>query len=277
MTHWLQKIRNQDHPARFLISRVLWRAGLLTLLRFKFKRNGYFLRLSPTSLAMSLWVEKKQRDADSNILKLLLRPGDHYIDVGANVGHLAIEGRLLVGDSGCVTAVEAHPRTAAFLRDNFLLNNLGDIRVANIALGESSAWVHFSDIRSDDQNGIIEMGGINVPCLPLDAIETGEKIMLLKIDVEGYEKFVLKGAHNTLDKVEFIYFEAWDAHFAKYNYEFSEIADYLFDHGFELGVPSYDGVEVISNDFNIPKCINLLAFRSREFLSGRSGWRIHEK
>lgn len=277
MVGWLQRICSENHPARFLISRILWRLGLLDLLPLKIQRDGYRLHFAPSVLSLALWVDRSDRAADSDILQRLLKPGDHYVDIGANIGHLAIEARLLVGPSGQVTAIEAHPRTANFLRKNLDLNSLCDIKVANIACGETPEWVRFSDIRSDDQNAVVNTGeGMIVPCLPLDCIGIMGPIALLKIDVEGYEKYVLAGARETLVNVDFILFEAWDEHFKRYGYVFSDIADFLHKLGFELGVPSAAGVEIISSNFSLPSCINLLAFRSRAALSERSGWKIRE-
>lgn len=277
MMGWRQRICTENHPARFLISRILCRLGLLDLLPLKIQRHGYRLHFAPSALSLALWVDRNDRSAESDILRRLLKPGDHYVDIGANIGHLAIEARLLVGRSGQVTAIEAHPRTANFLRKNLDLNSLCDIKVANIACGETAEWVRFSDIRSDDQNAVVNTGeGMIVPCLPLDCIGIMGPIALLKIDVEGYEKYVLAGARETLVNVDFILFEAWDEHFTRYGYVFSDIADFLHKLGFELGVPSSAGVEIISSSFSLPSCINLLAFRSRTALSERSGWKIRE-
>lgn len=277
MIRCLRRICAENHPARFLISRILWQLGLLDLLPLKIKRDGYRLHLAPSVLSVALWVDKNDRAADSDILQRLLKPGDHYVDIGANIGHLAIEARLLVGPSGQVTAIEAHPRTANFLRKNLDLNGLCDIKVANIACGETPKWVRFSDARCDDQNAVVNTGeGIIVPCLPLDCIGIMGPIALLKLDVEGYEKYVFAGARETLVNADLILFEAWDEHFTRYNYVFSDIADFLHKLGFELGVPSSDGVEIISRNFSLPSCINLLAFRSRATLSQRSGWKIRE-
>ncbi|WP_165903357.1 FkbM family methyltransferase [Thiobaca trueperi] len=224
---------------------------------------------------MSLWLDPNDRHSDSDVLKAILRQGDVYVDVGANIGHLAIEAATLVGDSGKVTAFEAHPCTAGFLRQNILLNKLSNIRIAQVAVGNQLGWVNFSNQNSDDQNNVTDGEGIAVPLVTLDALLPDEPLTILKIDVEGFEKYVLEGAKKTLDKTAFIYFEAWDAHFQKYGYEFSEIFDFLSEKKFKIAeFLSHSSLEIISRDRKIPNCINLLAYRDESAIMERTNWSI---
>ena len=57
-------------------------------------------------------------------------------------------------------------------------------------------------------------------------------IDLLKIDTEGYELEVLKGLHNSIEIVDFIYFEHHYDNMIKKNYKFSEIHEFLIENGF---------------------------------------------
>ena len=55
-------------------------------------------------------------------LQQTLRPGQVFVDVGANVGYFTLLGGSLVGPAGSVVAVEAHPRLAELLRRNVIMN-----------------------------------------------------------------------------------------------------------------------------------------------------------
>ena len=168
MIRYLQIIFNQKRPIRFLLSRLLRDSGLCRFV--KIHRQGYMLHLNSASLSMSLWIDPNDRHSDSDVLKAILKPGDTYVDVGANIGHLAIEAALIVGKTGSITAFEAHPNTAEFLRQNILLNKLYNVRVAQVAVGEYFGWVGFTNQRSDDQNSVNESGEIVVPLVTLDVL-----------------------------------------------------------------------------------------------------------
>ena len=88
---------------------------------------------------------------------------------------------------------------------------------------------------------------LRVPVTTLDALlsQSVERIALLKIDVEGYEKYVLAGGSVTLGRTDCLYFEVWDAHCSKYGYSSVEILDSLRARGFTL-VRLSDNNSVIS-------------------------------
>ena len=77
-------------------------------------------------------------------LRNSLRPGDVFLDIGANVGVYSIYAAHLVGPSGHVYAVEPHVFNAATLLDNIHLNGLSDrISVLTMALSAKSAYDDF--------------------------------------------------------------------------------------------------------------------------------------
>lgn len=274
LSEYLAIVSSQRHPVRFIFSRLLVWSRLCYLL--KIKRPGYSLLFRPTALSLALWTDKDDRHNDSDILRALLQPGDLYVDVGANIGHLVIEAALLTGTQGLVIALEAHPTTSRYMRENIALNGLENVYSAQCAVGERFGWIGFSEKRSDDQNHIVKgKSGITVPMIPLDCILTGLSPVLLKIDVEGYEKNVLLGGREVLQRTEFIYFEAWDMHFKKFGYDFTDIYDFLSEIGFVIARVSGDGaLSRVERNFSPVNCMNLLAFRSENELVRRTGWTI---
>jgi FkbM family methyltransferase len=126
-----------------------------------------------------------------------LRPSDLFADVGANVGSYTI---LASGVVRCHTvAFEPDPLTAAALERNVNLNqiaNLVEIRVA--AVGERHGTVRFST-GLDTENHVVsavDPSGRDVPIQTLDQafLDSGRIPALIKLDVEGYEAEVLRGA-----------------------------------------------------------------------------------
>lgn len=132
-----------------------------------------------------------------------LRPGDLFVDIGANIGSYTILAAGACG-SGTLT-IEPVPRTFAALMDNVRLNDLGGrVHARNIGLGDSSGTLTFTD-DLDTVNHVVAPGEsvgstITVPVLSLDELALNLSPALIKIDVEGLETSVIAGAQSTLQQ-----------------------------------------------------------------------------
>lgn len=247
-------------PVRFIVSRLLRATGICRWMIIR--QTGYRLHFFPTAFSATLWADMPEVSDDERFLRTFLRPGDVVIDVGANVGTHAIVSALKVGQAGRVYACEAHPTTAVFLRQNIRLNRLDSIvEVIESAIGEREGEAVVSDYRSDDQNHVTTVcaDGIAVTVRTLDNLVPNRNIDLLKIDVEGFELMVLRGARRMLARTQAIYFEAWDQHFARYGYGFGDLYDFLMLHGFTVVDPHTRSP--IGRTERIARCVNLLAQR----------------
>jgi FkbM family methyltransferase len=259
-------LKKQRHPLRFLWSRIIRDTGIWRFLVFKM--DGYTLRFHPAALSLSLWVDRNDRSTDSDVIRLLLSSGQTYVDVGANIGHLVVEAALAVGKAGQVFAFEPHPRIAGFLRENVHLNGLKNIAVAQMALGQEFGWVILSDQRADDQNRVcVDGAGIPVPLATLDTFLPETPIHLLKVDVEGYEKFVFEGARKTLDRTQYIYFEAKESHFNHLGYTFADLYDIISGAGFSIIFIEDGQLNEVTRDRIFDDCVNLFASRNMQTLT----------
>ena len=266
-TDKLKIVFQQRRPIKFLLSRALRDLGLLDCLKITFSYKTIKLRLTRSALSLTLWIDRDERKEDWEVVRGLLSNGDIYVDVGAHIGHLAIAAAGVIGNSGLVYAFEAHPRTFDDLLKNIEINGARNIIATNIAVTDKAGLVRFSDYRNaNDQNKIDADGHISVLGLPLDLVLTDVKnIDLLKIDVEGFEKFVLQGAESILQKTKVIYFEAWTHHFASFGYSFDDLYHYLDTKGFEVGILSARKIKRVSRDFVPHNCINMLAWNRKIF------------
>jgi FkbM family methyltransferase len=183
-----------------------------------FEYFGARFRLFNTSVSQVMFYNPSRWHGarDMCFLRKLVRAGDTIVDIGANVGSHAIPLAKALGTTSPVYAFEPHPRTFAYLQANAALNQLPNLHLYNFALGESEGEVAFTDEKSDDLNRVSThgSGAIIVPVKPLDSIECLDQaaITLLKVDVEGYELFVLRGASKALQRTEFIFLEANTRH-----------------------------------------------------------------
>lgn len=130
----------------------------------------------------------------------MLRPGEHFLDVGANIGSYTI---LAAGGVGArVTAVEPIPTTFRHLECNVELNELSSlVRVCQVGLSDQVSTLRFTS-GLDTVNHVLSSDevapSINVPVTRLDDLVGDDVPALIKIDVEGHERAVLLGARKTL-------------------------------------------------------------------------------
>lgn len=259
---YIDILRAEHEPVQFIFSRLLWRSRVCLLL--KIRRDGYVIRFSPSSFSATLWLRPDEHRAEERLLAHYLHEGDCVVDVGANIGTVTLTAASRVGPQGSVYAFEPHPRIFGYLIDNIKLNGFDNVRAFNLALGSGEGSVLFSDIHNDDQNAIIKGGkGITTPMQTLDAIRIVEPVIhLLKIDTEGYEKFVLLGASKLLEKTLVVYFECWDQLFAKYGYQTEEVLGLLQNAGFSIFKPIDGELKPVPQQYVSSRVENLLALRT---------------
>jgi FkbM family methyltransferase len=263
-------LRKQRNPFRFLASRVLARTGISEMLNLKIQRNGYQLHFFNTALSMNLWIHANERSEDVEIINIILPYGGTYVDIGANIGDLVLAGAVAVGDEGKVFAFEAHPRIFSLMCRNLSLIRHPNIYPVNVACGEEFGWTRFSNMRSDDMNQI-GMGEISVPMLPAEYFLPNEKIDLIKVDVEGFELYVLKGLQGVLGHTHNLLIEVGDQHFERVGYKFADIYDLLTTNGFAIFAKNggdCKDVWYVVHDRNQPFPIvqNVIASRDLELL-----------
>jgi FkbM family methyltransferase len=135
---------------------------------------------------------------DMAFLLHFLRQEDFFADIGANVGSYTI---LAAGVCGSKTiAAEPLPRAFKILSDNVKINRLSEkTELKNIGIGAAAGALRFT--RSLDTTNHVATPGETDTLEVL--VETLDEILhdtpqLIKIDVEGYEMAVLRGAAETL-------------------------------------------------------------------------------
>jgi FkbM family methyltransferase len=136
------------------------------------------------------------------------RPGDTLLDIGANVGYISACFLHNIPDSK-VLAVEPQPKVLDILRAN--LNHFGEARYElfpiAISDADSSGWLALSDWNSGAA-AVTATGGSNSAPIQLWSAKTffaalkGQKVDLVKIDVEGHEETVLRECEMDLARLK---------------------------------------------------------------------------
>ena len=144
------------------------------------------------------------------------KQGDIVVDIGANIGRYTLIASKRVGTNGKVVAIEAHPGNFEMLNRNIKLNRLTNVIPLNYAAysketkvklyvpDEESGYTIYHTLMERTGKKFVEVDAITLDylLLQLNGIREGEVVGVnwIKIDVEGVEFEVLKGATNVLSK-----------------------------------------------------------------------------
>jgi FkbM family methyltransferase len=144
---------------------------------------------------------------ETRVMLSLLNRGDVVVDIGANIGWYTIALALQIGESGRVFAFEPEPDNADLLEQSVALNRLSNVRLFRCALSESPGTLQL--IKSvtnmgDHRVSTLPSGqlqGIDVPVDTLDRLVASgavdlKRARIVKIDTQGAEVLVLRGARN---------------------------------------------------------------------------------
>jgi FkbM family methyltransferase len=147
-------------------------------------------------------------------LQHTLRPGQVFVDVGANIGYFTLLGGQLVGPQGRVVAVEAHPGLAELLRRNVIMNGLyGYVTTWHRAAWSSTTTLQLhqrlnfsgaSSVGAIGQEALDRLGDteemVDVQAVPVDDLLEGfPPVDVLKMDIEGAELQAFTGLSRTLE------------------------------------------------------------------------------
>jgi FkbM family methyltransferase len=137
-----------------------------------------------------------------DFLEHFLRPADHVLDVGANVGVYSLFMAKLVGRAGAVIACEPDPESVIGLRENLVRNHLLHVRVAEAAVGDREGPVSFLSGRGTQSRVGDEAEGATLAArmTTVDALCREAAPVFIKVDVEGFEDAVVRGAHGIMQR-----------------------------------------------------------------------------
>lgn len=137
-----------------------------------------------------------------------LRPGDCFIDIGANIGHYSLLASRLVGDSGKVVAIEAAQWIHALLDKHVSLNQRSNIRTVQVAAAAQRGTLRLFPGQAGNIGKTTtvarEGASVEVQALPLSEILHDDEVSrarIIKIDVEGAELQVVRGMAGLLERM----------------------------------------------------------------------------
>jgi FkbM family methyltransferase len=131
------------------------------------------------------------------------REGDVVFDVGAGIGAETLLFSRLVGGSGRVVSIEAHPRTYRRLVDLCEANGLANVNPLQVAASDIDGAAAITDLANHVRNAMLDAAdeGIEVPARRLETIAEDfgvTRIDLLKMNIEGAELAAVRGLGTLL-------------------------------------------------------------------------------
>jgi FkbM family methyltransferase len=141
---------------------------------------------------------------EAELFQQIIKPGAVIVEAGANVGAHTLQLSRLAGDRGAVFAFEPQRLVFQTLCANLALNSIANVYCRDEALGEAPGTIRVPllDPQADNNFGGLALGGAAgepVAVITLDSLNLS-RCDFLKVDVEGMELSVLKGAAQTIAK-----------------------------------------------------------------------------
>lgn len=223
--NFLKKRKFAAAFSRFLLPLILLLNFILYELKFRLimiknkkgeiivKINDLYkmqLNLNDKGICRELCVHKKREFFSTDFFKVIIKNGMNIIDIGSNIGYYALlESRLI--SEGHVYAIEPVPENFYLLNKNIRINNFKNITTFNFAIGDLNGSIemfiydrcNWSSVKPNPEGSLLKT--IKVPIVTLDKFLELYSIRnphFIRMDVEGYEFNILKGAQKTLKNVK---------------------------------------------------------------------------
>ncbi len=223
----------------------------------RLSRDGITIDLDPSDYTHWLAYFGIEDELKSR-LYALAQPGDTVIDVGTNVGEVLLHLSKAVSPGGRAIGFEANPTTHALAASNLQLNPKLPAEVHALGLGDEDAELDFGS-RSASNSGADTImaagtGTRKVKVVRLDdfvASEELSRVDVIKIDVEGFELQVLRGAERTIERFSpALFIELCDANLREHGTTAKQLVEWLEAKGYSLSDARSDRPVLSSDDFS---------------------------
>ena len=176
------------------------------------------------------------------LIRRFMRPGDTFIDIGANYGIHTLLGAKLVGDAGKVFAFEPNPDSYDRTKAHLTINGIRNTTVYQMGLGDAPGELQLSG--GDKNTGEFTLRPVpgathqfKVQINRLDDVISPDQLQnrtLIKIDTEGFEHHVLRGMDQILTYPNLaIICEVTDQWLRQTGSSAQQLIDFLTSKGFK--------------------------------------------
>jgi FkbM family methyltransferase len=276
----------QKNPVKALLKRFFWR------IRWAVTNKPYVIpfadnlkiAIPKSGSGAAIYYQGYSEPETKDFLLRFLQPGMVVLDVGAHIGEYTLLASQAVGKTGQVHAFEPQDHVFPILQENIQMNDFGNVILNCSAVSDRVGKIEFqvldepamSSIRKQE-NPKTSSTFVEVACTSLDtycsSLSTSKhpKVDLIKVDVEGAEKFVFQGAESLLrlpnDEAPTWIFEYAPNSYADFNYEPRELLNLLYQNGYEVWqYISTSQIKVFDPNSQLPAIVNLIATKNKTYL-----------
>lgn len=181
-------------------------------------RNGdFWVSDLDSSQSIELYYFKVWEQHLLDVIDKHVVEGSVAIDAGANFGSISVPISKKLGQVGKLYSIEMSKVMAARLERNLQQNKCSNVEVINTALSETvgetvffdepelSEKINFGDIRINKENN-----GSQMKTTTIDSLDIQDKVSFIKVDCQGYDLKVMKGAKNTIQKHKPVVVFEWE-------------------------------------------------------------------
>lgn len=206
--------------------------------------DGHVLLVDPQdeSVASHLIAHGYWESWISDVVRRIVGPGDRVLEIGANFGYYTVAMARRVGADGSVVAFEANPHIAALLRRTVVFNGYaGRVDVRSQAALDAPGHVRFVTSRVNAGGGhaapaaahLDEDQTVEVEAVRLDDVVVGD-VDFIRMDAEGSEPLILKGAERLLLNPDIRICMEWDVLQMSGRASVPDLVDRLASQGFQF-------------------------------------------
>lgn len=172
--------------------------------------NGMSLTVNSADIGIGhpLILSGEYEKGETSAIKKILRKGDTFVDIGANIGYFSVLAGSIVGETGKVFAFEPDAYNYHLLKRNISNNSLKNIKAYKMAVGLRGGYIKltidYDNLGNHNQVHSNNSEYSRVKVIKLDDYmqELDNKISLVKIDIQGMEEDVLLGMKKILLKIK---------------------------------------------------------------------------
>ena len=179
------------------------------------------------------------------VLRELAKPGMTVVDVGANIGYTTLTLAHAVGPEGYVYAFEPSSRAYRSLHRNLALNKYDWVQARRAACGDSAGEGQLHVARVSTEYSSLTPISMHTRVEPVPVVRLDDCVAqaeLVKVDTEGAEWQVLRGATSLLQSRPVIVVETWAGNTRRFGYHPDQMLAWLSELGYEIEQRTGDAI-----------------------------------